>query len=235
MKDFPSSPPGDHHRNASIRTMLRTWRDADRKLVNELDSKIILQLADLPIPSRKITGPAVVKFCADSAIHKSELGLVRVNVSEGDVDATVARVTRQAMLADIGQGEVLVEEMVTDCLIEWFVGCRNDATFGPVLVLGMGGIYAELFPNPEIRLAPLSKSEAFDLIRAHNAFAIMNGARGKPIGDLENFASTLVSISTFFYEHSDNIDELDLNPIMIRPASMIPNVVIADASMVLRA
>jgi hypothetical protein len=175
----------------------------------------------------------VVKFCSDAAMHKSELGFVQLKVGPSETQSVRSAMKTRAAQAGIEHGEFLVEEMIADGLMEWFVGCRNDATFGHVVVLGVGGIYAELFSDPEIRLAPLSEPEAAQAIRSHRAFAIMDGARGKPRGDLDRFAQVVSAISWFFWQNSGLIQEMDLNPVIVRPAGVEASVVIADASIVL--
>lgn len=73
-----------------------------------------------------------------------------------------------------------------------------------------------------------------ETIRAHRAFAIIDGARGKPRADLDRFAALLSAISQFYWETHDLIQELDLNPVIVRPAGLTNSIVIADASIVLR-
>lgn len=219
---------------SSVRTLLQAWRNSGRRQVNESDSKDILATAGLPIPRRSPRQVSVVKFCADAGMHKSELGLVQLHVNPEELQSVTQAMRERAAVAGLQNGVVLVEEMITDCLLEWFVGCRNDATFGPILVLGVGGVYAELFGAPEIRLAPLSQVEAKEAIHAHRAFAIIDGARGRPKADIDRFAVILSAISQLFWETHDVIQELDLNPVIVRPADLTDSIVIADASIVLR-
>ncbi len=213
--------------------MLAQWRAAGRRQVDELDSKRALAAAGLPVPGRDPSRLSVVKFCSDAAMHKSEYGLVQLRIEPDDVARATRDVIGRAQAANLRDGQVLVEEMVTDALLEWFIGCRRDATFGPVVVLGVGGLYAELFGDPVIRLAPLDEADALAAIRSHRAFPVIDGARGKPKADLRAFAALLSRVSTFFDAVHDLVAEVDLNPVLVRPASSAPGVVIADASLVL--
>ena len=218
----------------AVRQRLQEWRARGRRQVHEADSKYILAAAGLPVPLAGAQRTSVVKYCCDEAMHKSEFGFVQLRVDAADVQAVSDSMRQRASAAGLPGGVVLVEEMVTDGLLEWFVGCRSDSTFGPIVVLGIGGIYAELFGSPEIRLAPLTAEEAESAIRAHRAFAVIDGARGKPKADLAHFAATVAAISQFYWDTHDLISELDMNPVIVRPAGEVPGVVIADASITLR-
>lgn len=217
-----------------IDQLLQHWIASGRRVVHEADSKRILAMAGLPVPGSPGEGPAVVKFCADDALHKSELGLVALDVSAKDVAEQERILQDRARRAGLADGKVLVESMVGGALMEWFVGCRTDATFGPVVVIGAGGIYAELLGAPEIRMAPLSARDAEQALRSHAAFPIINGARGKEPADIAEFAKLISDISEFFYRRSHLVAELDLNPVMVRSRSMKPGLVIADASLILQ-
>jgi len=216
-----------------VQDLLNDWRRAGRRQVNEADSKMILSTVGLPVPRRGSSILSVVKFCSDDVMHKSEHGLVQLRVTPDSIEDATRTVLKNARASGLLDGTVLVEEMVTDTLLEWFVGCRNDSTFGPVIVLGVGGIYAELFDDPVIRLAPLNEDEALAAIRRHRAFPIINGARGKPEADLRSFAALLSGVSAFFSAAHHAVAEIDLNPVLVRPGSRDDNVIIADASLVL--
>ncbi len=218
---------------AAVRRTLQGWRAEGRRQIHEADSKRVLAAMGLPLPARGGVGLSVVKYCCDAAMHKSEQGLVHLSVPQDEVEVRVRAMQQRADDAGFAGGEVLVEDMVQGGLLEWFVGCRHDATFGPVVVVGAGGIYAELFGRAVIRLAPLDEAEAEAAIRAHKAFAIIDGARGKPRADLAHFARTVASVSQFYAGVSDLVAELDLNPVIVLPGGQDNSVVIADASIVL--
>ncbi|AUL13959.1 hypothetical protein B7P02_03220 [Bordetella bronchiseptica] len=217
-----------------IDLLLQQWIDAGRQVVHEADSKRILAMAGFPLPGEACGGPAVVKLCADEALHKSELGLVALDVAPGDVERARRELQERSRRAGVAGGEVLVESMVGDVLMEWFVGCRTDHTFGPVVVVGAGGIYAELLGAPEIRMAPLSARDAERALRHHKAFPIIDGARGREPADIGAFARLIADVSEFYYRRSHLIAELDLNPVMVRGRHLDPGMVVADASIILQ-
>lgn len=217
-----------------IDQLLQSWMLRRRSIINEADSKRILAKAGFPVPGGSQKGAAAVKFCADGALHKSELGLVALDVAPNDIEQQMQNLHKRSREAGLTDGEILVESMITGALMEWFVGCRVDDTFGPIVVIGAGGIYAELLGEPEIRTAPLSCSDAELALKHHRAFSIINGARGKEPADIRAFAKLISDISEFFYRRSHIIAELDLNPIMVRGERTTPNLVIADASIILQ-
>jgi len=217
-----------------IDRLLQHWIGNGRRVVHEADSKRILAMAGFAVPGAAQDGPAVVKLCADEVLHKSELGLVALNVEQGNLGEVQRDLLVRSHRAGIADGELLVESMVDDVLMEWFVGCRTDHTFGPIVVVGAGGIYAELMGEPAIRMAPLPAADAERALRAHKAFPIIDGARGKEPADIGAFAKLIADISEFFYRRSHLIAELDLNPVMVRSHRLQPGMVIADASLILQ-
>lgn len=218
-----------------LRDLLQAWRAAGRIQVNEFDSKRVLGRAGLPLPAAPSPGAnAVVKLCADSHLHKTEFDLLRLRVPFERIETIGAELRARGDQLGIADAALLYEAMVDDGLLEWFVGCKDDAQMGPIIVLGVGGIYAELFGAPLIRMAPLSVADAQALIRSHPAYPIIAGARKRPPADLQGFAAIVASASELFVAVADLVDEIDLNPIIVRPAGSGPAAVIADAAIVLK-
>lgn len=217
-----------------IRDLLAAWRRAGRVQVNEADSKRVLALAGLPIPGPPTAhGLAVVKLCADTHLHKTEHGLLRLGIEQEEVGEVSRELREQADRLGIGDVPILVEEMAAGGLLEWLIGCRNDRSMGPVVVLGVGGVYAELFKEAQIRMAPVDLDEAVAMIRAHPAFPIIDGARGRPRANLGEFAGLIALVSELFAACSDLVSELDLNPVLLRPADLGQGTLILDAALVL--
>ena len=121
---------------------------------------------------------------------------------------------------------------MTDGVAEWIVGCRHDTTFGPVVVVGAGGILVELFDEAKVRLAPTDLATARRAIASQRGARLLAGIRGKPAGDLEALAALVVSLSTFFAAHAESIAEIEINPVIVRPVGR--GAVAADALITLR-
>ena len=213
---------------SDIAARLASWVAAGRTTVHELDAKALLATAGIAIPHRNPTsGATVVKIASDQYPHKTEHGLVRVGVAACDAQAVA-----DELAAKISSGEKLIEEMITDGVAEWIVGCRHDATFGPIVVVGVGGILVELLDEVKIRLAPVDLATARRAIQSQRGARILEGLRGKPPGDLEALAALVVRLSQIFAEHADIIDEIEVNPVIVRPVGK--GAVVADALMKLK-
>ena len=104
-----------------------------------------------------------------------------LDVAPGDVERTRRELQERSRRAGVAGGEVLVRSMVGDVLMEWFVGCRTDHTFGPVVVVGAGGIYAELLGALRSAWRRCQRAMPSARLRHHKAFPIIDGARaGSP-------------------------------------------------------
>jgi acetyltransferase len=101
--------------------------------------------------------------------------------------------------------------------VECFVGGRQDPVFGPVVMVGLGGIFIEVFTDTAIRLAPVTKAEASDMVRELKAYTLLQGVRGRSAADLEALADVIVTISALLAV-APEIAELDLNPVIVHPA-----------------
>ena len=213
---------------SEVRALLERWSRQGRRTVHEGDTKQALRVAGLTVPGPPGSdGRAVVKLASDRFPHKTEHGLVRLGVDPG----AVAAVGEELQARD-PDGVVLVERLVDDAVAEWIVGCKHDATFGPVVVAGPGGVLVEIIDEVEIRLAPASTATALAMLSGRAAKPLLAGARGKPAADVNALAEAIVRLSTFFAAHADLIDEIELNPVLVLPKG--GGAVAADALMILK-
>jgi succinyl-CoA synthetase beta subunit len=207
---------------------LEAWRASGRRVVHEADTKRLLQAAGVTVPARDPAGGrCVVKLASDRFPHKTDHGLVKLDVAAADAAAVA-----ETMLSHDPEGEALIEEMVGDVVCEWIVGCRQDATFGPVVVVGAGGILVELLDEAKVRLAPTDAAAARTAITRQAGAKLLAGLRGKPEGDLDALVELVVTLSRFFADHADNIEEIEINPVMVLPKGR--GAVAADALMILK-
>ena len=109
----------------------------------------------------------------------------------------------------------IVQEMV-DQGAELLIGVADDATFGPVLACGAGGTQAELLRDVSIRVAPITRSDARQMIRSLATFPLLTGFRGAPHADLEALEDELLRVSAMVEAHHE-IVEMDLNPVVAGP------------------
>jgi acetate---CoA ligase (ADP-forming) len=170
--------------------------------------------------AREIGFPLVIKVQSPDIPHKTEAGAVRVGICDeaalaAAFDEIVGNARRHVPHARI-EG-VLVQEEIRDA-IEMIVGIENDASFGPALMCGLGGIYAEVLKDVTFRLAPVTLDAAHAMIRELRSFAMLDGARGKPLADIDALAETLVALSAMARDQQASLRELDINPLFVLPA-----------------
>lgn len=164
--------------------------------------------------------PVALKIQSADIPHKTEAGGVRIGVA----DAAAARSAYEEIVCDSKNHSpdakidgVLVQEMVGGAT-EVILGVNNDPLFGPAIMVGLGGIFAEVLRDVSFRLAPITLSEAHEMIRELRAFALLDGARGKPKADVDALARTLTRLSALALDLKDELAELDINPLFVFPA-----------------
>jgi acetyltransferase len=195
-----------------------------------------LLAADAPAPRLPdgLTFPVAVKIVSRVIAHKSDIGGVRLNISDGtQLAAACAEVTANARKAAPAAhlAAVLASEMVSDGL-ETIIGVVNDPVFGPIVVFGLGGVLAETLHDTTYRVAPFDVTTAREMIGELRASPVFSGLRGQLPRDVEALAQMLAAASEFAWLGRERVAELDLNPVLVRVAGS--GVVIADALMVLK-
>jgi acetyltransferase len=194
---------------------------------------VLLPLAPVVADLSDVLFPVALKVVSRDLAHKSDVGAVRLNVAR-DALLEVARdvVVRARKAAPAAKlSGLLACEMVTDG-VETIVGVINDASFGPVVVFGLGGVFAEALKDVAYRVAPFGLDEARSMISELRGYAMFEGVRGRPPADVEALAHTLVSVSSLAWVLRDRLAEIDINPLLVRPRGL--GVVAADALAVLR-
>lgn len=185
-------------------------------------------LSELPLPA-----PLVVKIDAPDVAHKTEAGGVRLGVRDlaelrRAAREVVASVSRHAPGARIDG--VLVQSTASG--VEVLAGALVDPCFGPAVVVGAGGILAELVADRALRFAPFDEAQALDMLRSTRVVRLLEGYRGLARCDLEGLARALSRLSWLIADHRDRIGEIDVNPVFVRPGP--DGVTAADALIVLR-
>lgn len=169
--------------------------------------------------ARSLGGPAVLKIASPDIAHKSEAGGVIVNVTGDEAvraafDAIAASVKSHAPQARIDG--VLVAPFVTGG-IEVILGVKRDPVFGAAAMLGLGGIFVEIFGDTALRVPPFGPEEARAMIRELKAFPLLAGARGRKPADVEALADALVRLGAFAQAHGSDFDSFEINPLIVLP------------------
>jgi len=178
--------------------------------------------------------PVVLKACGRGILHKTDAGLVRVGLTEEGAVRAAYEELASAGRAAAGEGGfdgVLVQEMVAGGE-EVIVGASQDPQFGPVVLFGLGGVFTEVIEDVSLRVAPLTRRDAHEMIREIRGFPVLDGARGRPRADLEALEELILNVSRMAMDLRDRVQELDLNPVRVRPEGM--GVVALDALVVRR-
>ena len=156
--------------------------------------------------------PVAIKASCASIVHKTELGAVILNLyTKADVEAAATSLLRLT-------GEVLVECMVTGTAAELIVGVARDATLGLYLVLGSGGILAELVADTATLLLPAARHEIATTVQGLRVAKLLAGFRGAPAADTEAAIDTIIAIQEFALSHETRLHDLEVNPLMVRTA-----------------
>jgi hypothetical protein len=148
--------------------------------------------------------------------HKTEAGVIRLNMRTADeVRAGYAAVMANAdkVLPPPRINGVLVQPMVPQG-IEMVVGARNDPLFGPLIVVGLGGILVEVLKDTALAPAPVTPFEAEGLLRQLKGVKLLEGFRGMPAVDVKRLAEVISNVSRFAADHRDSVAELDVNPLI---------------------
>ena len=155
--------------------------------------------------------PVVLKSVGRSIAHKTEIGAVQLNLR----DAHSVRAAATQQLAALG-AELLVEEMITDAVAELIIGIGRDRVFGLYLLIGSGGVLAELIAERCILLLPASAPEIRAAIASLKVGKMLYGYRGRDPGDEEAAVAAALAIQQFAIEQRERLLELDVNPLLVR-------------------
>lgn len=178
---------------------------------------VVASGADAPAAVERLGGGrVVVKGLSAEVTHKSELGLVRVGVPAEDVPGVVEEMRAEMARAGVTGDGVIIARMV-DGVHEGMIGAHVDPVFGPVVVVGAGGVYVEAMPDAQVLLPPFSREDAMRAIRRLRLAAVLDGVRGRPPVDVAAWADAVVALGDALAAGED-IRELDANPVMLLPA-----------------
>jgi len=170
--------------------------------------------------ARRIGYPVALKVQSPDIPHKTEARAVRLSIaSDGELGKAYAEVLANARAHAPGariEG-VLVQEMVGDG-VEAILGVTNDPLFGPAVMFGLGGIFAEVLKDVSFRLAPVTPSVAREMIEEIAGYPLLAGARGRPPADVAALADAIVRLSALAVDLRGEVAELDVNPLFVFPA-----------------
>ena len=212
-----------------------------RMALSEYESKTVLTSYQIPITreilvetrndvipaTNEIGYPVVMKACSPEISHKTERGLVRVDIRN---NREAFKAFDGIMSGINGKGcGVLVQEMVKGKR-ELVIGLIRDPQFGPCVMFGLGGIFTEILKDITFRIAPLEKRDAFEMMREIKAYKILDSIRGMDAVDKEILSEMLINVGEIGLTNNQ-IKEIDINPVIISGSRPIA----VDALIVLQA
>lgn len=215
---------------------------AGQKTLSEYDSKQVLSAYDIPVTRERLVKtqdellqaagdigyPLVLKGCDSEIAHKTEKGLIRVDI-RNEAEASAAF---EDLMTQMGNqtGTVLVQEMVKGPR-ELVVGLTRDPQFGPCVMFGLGGIFTEILKDVSFRVAPLEKRDAIEMMDEIKGHKILDAVRGMPAADRETLAHMLINVGRIGLE-MDAVKEIDINPVILsgsRPLAVDALIVLETA------
>jgi acyl-CoA synthetase (NDP forming) len=167
-------------------------------------------------------GPIALKLDVDGLAHKTEAGGVRLGLTdEASIGEAVADLVEAAPRAGVGDGlrGLLVQPMAAPG-VEVIVGGRRDAVFGPVVLVGLGGILTEVLDDVVVLLAPVTPEVVRARIGDLRGAALLRGVRGQPAVDVEALADLVSAVARHLAEHPEVL-EIDLNPVIAGPGGSV--------------
>ena len=230
VKNSPGKITKFNVKKNTVKKILDNAKKEKRSALLEEEGQEILRAYGFPLPasklakskkeavaaSKKIGYPVVLKIASPQIIHKSDAGGVKVNLQnakdvENAFDTIIKNAKKYNKKADI-KG-VLVVEMVKGGK-EMIIGSKLEPGFGPVVMLGMGGIYVEVLKDVTFRLAPMTNIEADDMISSIKTKKILEGVRGEKPSDIKKLSECIQRLSQLVSDFNE-IKELDMNPVLV--------------------
>jgi acetyltransferase len=166
--------------------------------------------------AEKMGYPVVMKIVSRDILHKSDAGGVALNLEDRNevIDAYQAiQRNARSYKADAQIDGVEVSEMVKKGM-ETIIGARQDRTFGPMILFGLGGIYVEVMKDVAFRALPINRKEVLSMVKEIRAYPLLLGVRGEEKKDLDAVVDTIIKVGTIL-QKCERISDIEINPLMV--------------------
>jgi acetyltransferase len=241
---FGAAPPISQQQEAAVAAALALGRSS----LSESESKQLIAAWGVPGTreetassaeqaaeiAARIGYPIAMKVDSPDILHKTEAGVVRLGIGDsGQVGEAFQAINANAReyAPDALLNGALVQEMVADG-VETIVGVSYDEQLGPILLFGTGGVMVEVYEDVALRVCPITRAEAMEMIAEVKGSRLLQGFRGRPKADIDALADILVQVSHMAVNLEGKLEELDINPLMVLPDGR--GVKAADALVTLR-
>jgi acetate---CoA ligase (ADP-forming) len=185
-------------------------------------SEAVTNAAEAVTAAERIGFPVALKIRSRDILHKTEAGGVALDLrsreavqAAADALVTTARAAQPAARID----GFLVQEMVAG--VEAIVGARSDPLYGPMLLIGAGGVLVELAEDAALRLLPVTAPEVTGMIDGLKLAKLLAGFRGRPAADRAALEAATLAVGQFFLDHRTRIKDIEINPLMVRPTGAV--------------
>ena len=175
--------------------------------------RVVATAAEAVVAADAIGYPVVVKLNGDGIAHKTERGLVRLSLTDADAVETAGRDLLGAATADDGDVSLLVAPMLR-ATRELIAGLDRDPQFGMTILLGVGGVLAEAIADVTLRLVPIERADAEEMLDDLATQRILDEFRGEPAVDRDAVVDVLLGLSAASIEHPEVVS-VDVNPLLI--------------------
>lgn len=165
--------------------------------------------------------PVVLKVVSPQVVHKSDVGGIQLNLKNDEEVKKAYTAIMESVHShnpEAGIRGVLVSPFVEGAT-ELIIGAVNDFQFGPVIMVGLGGIFVEVFRDVSFGIAPLNQDEAMEMLESLKAHSLLQGARGRERLSIKDIVQLMVKVSEIVYQN--DIEELDLNPVFCYPDKVL--------------
>ncbi|WFS63421.1 acetate--CoA ligase family protein [Pseudodesulfovibrio thermohalotolerans] len=199
--------------------------------VVEFEARHVLEAYNLPTPKTRLARtseeavaaaeeigyPVVLKIASPNISHKTDVGGVKINLyNAAEVEDSFKEITARAqrMRRDAYIAGCLVQEMAPPGVREVIIGFKRDEQFGPMLMFGLGGVYVEIMKDISFKLAPLSRQDAFEIVREIKSYMLLKGLKGeKPV----NFAALerIIMVMSRLAQDLPEVLEAEFNPVLV--------------------
>jgi acetate---CoA ligase (ADP-forming) len=223
---------------AAARAVVAAARLAGRSVIDEVGGKHILAAYGIDVVAEQVVEseataiaalsrlrlPVVAKLRSDALVHKARAGGVRLGLrSHEAVQSAVSELLALARALELPEADIVLQEQVP-AGVELLLGAKRDATFGMVLTLGIGGVLAETWNDVQIRLAE-GLVDTQDMLRGLKHQSLIDGSGGQPLVDPRMLAPTLARFAQLVRDLKDELDAIDVNPIIVHHSQREPTAV----------
>ena len=229
--------------NETVKKIFTDAFSTKNKIITEESAKLILKEYGIRVPGYELVNdessaitkanqlgfPLVAKIVSDQILHKTDVKGVKVGLKTPDEVRECFTDMYDRLSKEYTVKGILLEKMVPSG-IELIVGLQNDPQFGPVIMLGLGGIYTEIFKDVVFRVLPITQNDALDMIEQLKGKILLKGFRGSEPIDLNMLSQAIVNIGNLGTDNANYFDSVDFNPVIVYPKDYF----VVDAKIILK-